>query len=200
MAGRDDLIQGFSRLVMQEASSKRQSILEDIRKSESELLEEKERLFLEQAYLKVQDAVKETKKIRNEDYSKAVLESKKNLLIQRANIMNEVFNNVEKRFLEFRNSKKYIEWIEKLIIEGTNKINANDYIVRCEVQDKKIIKMVLDKLNIKAQIIDNLEETQGGIIIESKEKSLLINLTIKEMLKEARTDFLSYSKLCVNRW
>jgi len=200
MAGRDDLVNGFSRLVLKEANEKRQSILEEIEKSKQELLKEKESLFLEKAYIKVQEAVRETKKIRNEDYSKAVLDSKKNLLLRRAAIMDEVFSNVNKRFEKFRNSEKYKQWLEKLIIEGMEKIDAKEYEIMCEKQDEKLIKDIIKKLKIKAKIIEFLEDIQGGIIIESIAKATLIDLTVKEMQKEARAEFLSYSGLSVNRW
>jgi len=195
MADKDSLMQGFTRLVMQEASSKKKAILDDAKREKEELLKKREETFLEQAYLKVQDAVRETKKIRNEDYSKAVLESKKQLLQVRSSIMNEVFDNVIKRLRAFRRSDEYSTWLEKQIISGIEKIKDNEYLILCEEADKNIVEKIIKKHKINAKVEGALEEVEGGVIIKSTEKNLLIDLTLKNMIEEAKVDFLSYCGL-----
>ncbi|MBN2853417.1 MAG: hypothetical protein JXQ23_11845 [Clostridia bacterium] len=200
MAGRDDIIHGFTRLVMKEASDKRQHIIDEVTKEKKDLLDQKEREFLEKAYIKVQDAVKETKRIRNEDYSKAMLESKKTLLMTRTKIMEDVFDSVLKRFEKFRESDEYEKWLEKLLKDGAEKINSDEYLVFCEQVDQKIVEKAVKQLNMKAKIISDLEEVYGGVILECKQKGLLLDLTVKEMIVEAKADFMCYCGLCVNRW
>jgi vacuolar-type H+-ATPase subunit E/Vma4 len=200
MAGRDDLIHGFTRLVMQEADDKRKGILDEIEKTKNDLLKEKEHEFLEQAYVKVQDAVKETKRIRNEDYSKAMLESKKKLLMVRAKIMNDVFSNVLTRFSAFRQSDQYQLWIKGLISDGLKLIVSDHYLILCEARDQEIVEKAVKQLKIKADIQSDLEEGYGGIVLESKKDGLLLDLTIAEIIEQARENFLCYCGLCINRW
>jgi len=195
MADKDSLMQGFTRLVMQEASSKKKAILDDAKKEKDDLLKKREETFLEQAYIKVQDAVRETKKIRNEDYSKAVLESKKQLLKVRSSIMDEVFNKVIDRLREFRKSNEYIIWVEKQLVNGITQINDKEYLILCEETDKNIVDKIIKQHNINAKVEGTLEEVEGGVIIKSKEKGLLIDLTLKKMIEEAKVDFLGYCGL-----
>lgn len=200
MAGREDIIHGFTRLVMKEAADKRQHILDEVAKEKKDLLDRKEREFLEQAYMKVQDAVKETIRIRNEDYSKAMLESKKKLLMTRAKIMEDVFDNVLERFAKFRASDEYEEWLEKLIKEGAEKINSDSFLVFCEPSEIEVVEKAVSHLKLNAKIEGSLEDIYGGVILECKQKGLLLDLTVREMIVEAKADFLCYCGLCVNRW
>ncbi len=200
MAGRDDLIHGFSRLVMQEASDKRQQILQEIEESKQKLLQEKEQQFLEQAYISVQDAVKETKRIRNEEYSKAMLMSKKTLLQERATIMDNVFSNVLERFLKFKKTDKYKQWLSDLIDEGHKKIGGQTYIISCLPEDKALIDKITTTKKISVTTETSLEGSHGGIVMVCEKQGILLDLTVYEMIGEARIDFLSYCELCVLRW
>lgn len=200
MAGRDDLIHGFSRLVMKEASDKRHEILQEIEESKNKLLQEKEQQFLEQAYISVQQAVKETKRIRNEEYSRAMLMSKKTLLQERANIMDGVFSKVLERFLKFKNSDKYEQWLSNLIDEGHKKIDGQSYIISCLPDDKILLDKIITTKKILATTEVTLEGSHGGIVMTCEKQGILLDLTVYEMIREARNDFLSYCGLCVLRW
>ncbi|MCK5812250.1 MAG: hypothetical protein KAG94_05090 [Clostridiales bacterium] len=200
MAGRDDLIHGFSRLVMQEAGDRRQQILQEIEESKIKLLQVKEQQFLEQAYISVQEAVKETKRIRNEEYSKAVLMSKKTLLQERATIMDVVFSNVIERFLQFKKTDKYEQWLNDLIDEGHKNIGCQTYIISCLPEDKALIDKIITFKKLKATTLADLDGSHGGIIMTCEKQGILLDLTVYEMVKEARVDFLSYCGLCVLRW
>ena len=61
--------------------------------------------------------------------------------------------------------------------------------------DKDIVDKIIKKHDINAKVEGTLEEVEGGVIIKSKEKGLLIDLTLKKMIEEAKVDFLSYCGL-----
>lgn len=197
MAGHD-LIQGFTRLVMEEVSKKRKTILEGVEVEKQALLDEREQEFLQSAYLSVQDAVKDTLRVKNQDYSRAVLDSKTTLLKRRTDIQNEVFEKVLKRFSEFQDTPGYILWLESKINAAINRIGDEDLLIYCDCEDEPLILAILEKSKIKAQLIDSTEELQGGFILHNREKKLLMDASIKLMIEEARNDFIEYCHLSVN--
>jgi len=200
----NDSLENFSRIVLEKAFKIRDDMEDDLKKRTEKTMEEKENFYLEEAYRKIQAGKSKIIQEVNKNISKVKLEGKKELIIKRNEIIEEVFNNIIIRIKEFIDSDNYYEWLFNKI-KGSVKTIAddNDILININKTDEKHVNDLENDLNdyfktkqIKVCIIPD-NDIIGGAVILGKSKNFLINISIKEKMKDVKGQFLKQSKMTV---
>lgn len=190
----DEKLEKFYNNVMKDALSKRDKLLSEIEEKKKLTMQQKELLYLEEAYNFIQKAKRSINKKSNDSISKAIMESKKALFQKREQIISSVFENVYKNVLDFTNSEKYKEFLFNKISAALSFVSDGEKIIYINKSDEKF----LDEINktfcsekIKALISDN--DFIGGCIVKNIDKNIIVDETISEKLNEQKGLFVEKS-------
>ena len=132
-------IADFTNMVIGEAGRKRDALMQEMDKEKAERLEKLRREIEADAESEMKRKTENIKKENNERILKTETELKKQLLIKREGMVEEIMNEVRKKLDDFIKSDKYGKWLEervkKAVLEvGEGRIkaelgveDANDY-------------------------------------------------------------------------
>lgn len=190
----------FTSLVMEDASRKRDQMLEAVEREHKERLTEKENEFLQEAYEEIQQAVSDAKKHSNEKVLHEELESKKQLLLAREKIISEVMTDAEAKLKEFIAGGDYEAWlidkIEKALFE-VGKGSKTVYISPDDLKYKDKIQQLGDTGKITVEAASD-RDFLGGAKIYNTDRKIAVDYSFKEMLSEQKSIFLQSSGLTLN--
>ena len=98
------------------------------------------------------------------EFSKAKLQTKRDLLNLRQDLVNSLFKDVKKRLFDFVASKDY----ENYITRKLETINVDGGKVYCKEEDIKLMTDILNKLNLKAEVVKDYLEIGGFKYVDDK--------------------------------
>ncbi len=153
-------------------------IVEEAKKEAERIIaeaEEKVKDILEKARIEGQ---KEAEALRRQELSSARLEMKRKLLNKQREILEAVFQSVKERIkgMDLETKKRiYTSLIKNHASEGV--------VIYSNREDEDLVKSIIQELGINAKYGGNIE-CLGGIIIESPEGELRVNLTFEELLNQ----------------
>jgi len=160
--------------VIRTAKTQEESMIAEGRKETIRLMNEAEEKV---ARLKEKSDL-ETKRamdlIKKQEFASAELENKKMLLEAKKQLIDKVFNEVQKK-VEKLDSKKRGEYIHKLMEKAKNDIEVEN--IYCNKNDIKFLK------DFNAKTVDIM----GGLIAENKDETVRVDYsfdTILENIKE----------------
>lgn len=149
----------------------------DSAKKEVDLIKKENKTKLDNFAKEQKDKIEnEVNLLITKELASSEMEAKKMFLDEREKIINDVVNNALKKL---RDEKDYEKFIEKNIKEFSSSLKK-DFEILCNKKDITLIKKILTKLKLKAEV----EETNidaGLILIGS---GLKVNLSIESLLQE----------------
>lgn len=149
----------------------------DSAKKEVDLIKKENKTKLDNFAKEQKDKIEnEVNLLITKELASSEMEAKKMFLDEREKIINDVVNNALKKL---RDEKDYEKFIEKNIKEFSSSLEK-DFEILCNKKDITLIKKILTKLKLKAEV----EETNidaGLILIGS---GLKVNLSIESLLQE----------------
>ncbi len=116
------------------------------------------------------------------------------ILIQsRENLIDEVFEKIERELSNFRSKPEFREYITTKLESAVNSIKNKQMKIIIDEQDMKLIKVIVNDLNRKKGLSLIIEtpgiKTLGGFILTDKEERIKIDHTINNLL-EARRELI----------
>jgi len=188
----------FTEIVLQEASRKAGTILEEARREKKEKLEEMEITFLKGAYQKIHEALAEIEKESNSTYSCKLLEAKRILYNKRNEIMDKVFDSVLKKLREYRKTDEYAESFRLLVEKGLTEVGDGKIRIIVDEEDLPKAEVIMNNAGKEAEVAKGERELLGGCIIINETCGLLIDYSYITRLEAQKKDFLEFSGLNVD--
>ncbi len=197
----DDKLEKFTRTVMMEVTQKRTEILKKAELDKNRAVEQKELDFLEVAYECIQREIRNARKDKHEQISRAVMERKRILFQKRSEIIEEVFSDLEKEIVAFIKSKDYEAFLLDRVKEGCATVGTGEIIVYLNATDMKMTKHIKDKLakdlEITIQIEEEVQDMIGGCKVLNKTKNMVIDFSMLNSIEKQREEFLKISGLVI---
>jgi len=160
--------------------------------------EKQEIASLEEAYGRIQQAVRKIEKESEEAYSEKLIEVKKTLFSRRNEIINAVFDNVEKKLDSYRNSDKYPDTLKTFIKSGAEKTGSGTIRIITDEQDIEKAAVITEQLKIKAEIEKSEKPLNGGCIVENPNTGMSADYSFKSRLERQREEFLRHSGMMID--
>lgn len=190
----------FTSLVLDDAGTKRDELLEKIKKKHDTWVDAKETEFLEEAYKLIQHSITDAKKSANEKVLQEELEARKKLLLTRERIVNEVMEAAAEKLKAFTKTEEYGKWlpdkIEKAVFE-VGKGPKTVYISSDDLRFKDQIEKLSDdggEISVEAA---GEKDFLGGAKVFNTERRVSVDYSFKEMLAEEKRNFLQRSGLTI---
>lgn len=199
MANMNEKLNTFSSLVMRDVSQKRDDLVDDMKKKHDEILTQKEEEYREESMTQIQHKMVEAQKRENQQVLQTELEAKKQLLLYRDGIINDVMKAVEDKLREFMNSAEYKQWLLSRIERAILEVGKGKKIVYVFGDDLKLAGEI-EKLSNDSEItVKDAEEKDflGGTKVYNTDRRVSVDYSFKEMLAEEKKNFLQSSGLTI---
>ena len=198
MAGIEDKLAVFSNVVLAEAEKQKEKLVKESEMKKKKAIENKENEYLEDAYAEIQRAVSKYSKESNERVLKFEMGLKKNLLLRREEIIDEVFKAVEDKLSAFTQTDEYKIWLEKKIEKACKEVGRgkkNVFVSEKDLKYKADLESKIDMIDV-AKCDD--EDIIGGATVYNVDRKVFADYTLKQLLDEQRHLFLQTSGLTIN--
>ncbi|MHA1250504.1 MAG: V-type ATP synthase subunit E [Candidatus Helarchaeota archaeon] len=182
-------IEKLSKKVIESAEEKAEKIIEEAKEKSIKMLEKTKIEILNEVNKIYESTEKKTIKIAQETIIKLYQEFRKELLMKKEEIIQEIFDKLIIKLRELKNSEKYRNFLNKLIIKSINFLGENHIILILEKYDlehidleeiKKGLKDKTVKIEISKETLP--DDVIGGFLIKLPKKNVELNNTIKEIL------------------
>ena len=175
--------------------TKIQSEAEDFKEKELNKAEEE---GLREAYVLIQKKMSDIKMRVAAEFSKAENASRRKGFIRRREIEQEIFDEVRKKLLEYVETDKYIESLGKSAGIISEKLDADDVVIKISNRDMKLKDNILKAFSgRKCEIQTSDDIVIGGMTGQSRSLGLLIDETLDTRLEEQHEWFCENSGLKV---
>lgn len=192
----EEKLQHFSQLVFSRAQDQCGEIIEQARAEAKKTLEAYENECLERAYKQIQKQMTTIQKQANESVSKLQIESKKELLIRREAMMNEVFDGVLQKIGEFHTSDAYAAFLEQAIQSACGLLGEGKKIAYVDASDAKHLPSLQKKFpELDFCVLDGDDSIIGGVRVLHQETRQIADNTIAARIEEQKQSFLNTSGL-----
>ena len=191
----------FTSLVLDDAGTKRDELMEKVQEKHDTLVNAKETEFLEEAYESIQHSISDAKKAANEKVLHVELEAKKKLLLTRENIIKEVMDGAKEKLKAYTHTEEYGKWlldkVEKSLFE-VGKGSKVVYISSDDLRFKEQIEKFSDGETQVSVEAANEKDFIGGVKVFNPERRVSVDYSFKELLAEEKKEFLQKSGLSIN--
>jgi len=153
-----------------------QAIINEAKREAEKIIAEAEGKAKEILEKARKDGEKEAEALRRQEISSVRLEMKRELLNKQKVIIEAVFKSMEERIknMDLDTKKKiYTTLLKRYATEGM--------VIYSNREDEDLVKSIIQELGLNARYGGNIE-CLGGIVIESVDGELRINLTFEELL------------------
>ncbi len=190
----------FTSLVIKDAEEKREKLMKSVEKEYSERLDERENELLENAYENIQENIQTAKREANERVLHAQMDSKKQLILRREEIIDEVMKTVRAKLVEFTESDEYEAWLISKIEKALFEVGKGSKIVYISPEDIKLREKIeqipeMSKLSVEAS---SERDFLGGAKVLNTDRRVSADYSFKEMLFEQKQTFLQSSGLSLD--
>ena len=188
----------FSELVLRDASEKRDELIAAVENERRERLDKRENEFLQRAYEEIQSTIAKAKKESNSKLLRAELGAKKQLLIKREQIVDDVMDGAKQKLIDFKSSAEYEEWLKELINKAFSEIGEGAKTVYVAADDMKLkswIEKIQDEITVEP--VEN-SDFIGGVRVYNTERRVAVDYSFGEMLIEQRQKFLRENGAALN--
>ena len=180
----------FSYTIMKEADEKKKDIIVQAKKVCQEAINANEIQCLKQAYEHIQEAVHKFEKEKNEEVSKAIIESKHTLFNRRCEIIESIFQHVKEKLFEFRHSEDYKNYIGNIVHQGLSQAGQGDITILADNEDLPLLEEVRANSEISFRISESDDQLLGGCLVVNETKGFICDYSFSSHLKEERATFL----------
>lgn len=190
----------FTSLVMRDAEEKREKLMRRVEKEYSERLDERENELLENAYENIQENIQTAKREANERVLHAQMDSKKQLILRREEIIDEVMKTVRAKLVEFTESDEYEAWLISKIEKALFEVGKGSKIIYISPEDIKLKEKIeqipdMSKISVEAS---SERDFLGGAKVLNTDRRVSADYSFKEMLFEQKQTFLQSSGLSLD--
>lgn len=191
----------FTSLVLDDAGTKRDELMEKVQEKHDTLVNAKETEFLEEAYESIQHSISDAKKAANEKVLHVELEAKKKLLLTRENIINEVMDGVKEKLKAYTHTEEYGKWLLDKTEKSLFEVGKGPKIVYISSDDLRFKEQIENFSDSETQIsveAANEKDFIGGVKVFNPARRVSVDYSFKEMLAEEKKEFLQNSGLTID--
>lgn len=198
MPALEEKLKSFSAIVLSEANKQKEQKLASLEEEKNRRIDEKETELLAEAYEDIQRSVIKSRRENSERVLKVEMEMKKDIIIQREKIIDDVFNEVRERLEAFTDSAEYENWLLARTRTASSEAGEGAKEVLVTKKDLKF-KDVLEKSigGISVTAADGGDDFIGGVIVTNADKNVCVDYSMKDMLDVKRDTFLQESGLSI---
>ena len=179
-------LERFVNAVNSEVDKEIDRIISEAEASKMEMIEAAKDESLNMAYDKIKDSVKKVQAKYVKIVSKAELDSKKDVLIQREKLTQKVFDNIMQSLIAFREKPQYL----KYLIDVAKSQKLNDSVVIClRAEDMKYSSDIKKALGVSCEFREDATIKLGGLSVLYADQGMLMDKTIDLALSEQRDIF-----------
>lgn len=190
----------FTSLVLDDAGTKRDEMMEKVQVKHDTMVNAKENEFLEEAYESIQHSITEAKKAANEKVLHVELEAKKHLLLTREHIINEVMDGAKDKLKAYTQTDAYGKWLLNKIEKAIFEVGKGPKVVYISSDDLRFKEQIEALSDGTAQIsVEAATEKDfiGGAKVFNPARRVSVDYSFKEMLAEEKKEFLQRSGLTI---
>lgn len=188
-------IADFTNMVIGEAGRKRDALMQEMDKEKAERLEKLRREIEADAESEMKRKTENIKKENNERILKTETELKKQLLIKREGMVEEIMNEVRKKLDDFIKSDKYGKWLEERVKKAVLEVGEGRIKAELGVEDAndygERIKKAIPHIEIEAS--ETVKD--GGVLVFNMDKNICVDYSFKALLEDEESRFLQKSGL-----
>ncbi len=199
MSTEKEKLERFAKAVDDDVNVQIDEILKQAEISREEIIEKANDESLYEAYDRIKEEIKKISNKYVKIVSKAELENKREILLHREKIANQVIDNVKNKLINFTSAEKYckylIELVEKEISDGAD---VNDLVIYLSNNDMKLSKDIKKAISedLKIEINENIRI--GGLSIYSVKENVIKDNTFDSALDEQKYKFNNSTCLRLN--
>lgn len=184
----------FASSVKTEVDEKIQLIEKQTLEEKSEMLEKTENKILEEVFLKIQKAVRDTEGKYRRNIALKEQSLRTDILKHREGLSNKIFDAVKEKIIAFTDSDKYEAFLEKLL---QNEDMTEAEIRLSEKDMQKYSEIIKNKTGCIAKSDNDIR--LGGIQIVYKSKNIIIDKTLDSLFEEQKERFYSEYNFSENK-
>ncbi len=191
----------FTSLVLDDAGTKRDELMEKVQEKHDTLVNAKETEFLEEAYESIQHSISDAKKAANEKVLHVELEAKKKLLLTRENIINEVMDGAKEKLKAYTHTEEYGKWLLDKVEKSLFEVGKGSKIVYISSDDLRFKEQIEKFSDDEAQVsveAANEKDFIGGVKVFNPTRRVSVDYSFKELLAEEKKEFLQNSGLTID--
>lgn len=187
-------LKSFSSTVMNDALKQRAKIEEQTEKEHKDRVGAREDEFLQDAYVAIRKIVTETQKADNERVLRAETEARRSLLKRREEIIDTVFEDVEKKLLDYTKTEQYKAALADKITEVLSQLGEGEKVIILTEADAQLFDAACGaKLETVA-----VEGFIGGVKGHNCHRGIAVDYSYYELLTLQRENFLQKSGLSLS--
>lgn len=192
----DEKLEKFQSIVMNDAISQKDKKLLELDKKKIQYLEEKELIFLQEAYNLIQAEKRKANKLSSDAISKSIMESKRALFSQRDRIVAEVFDRIYQSIINFVNSSAYNEYLLTTIASCVEMAGEGKKVVLLNGNDMRFVDNIKGKFaGLNLEIKAHEKNIIGGCLVLNLDRNISIDESLIERFNEQKQLFVEYSGL-----
>ena len=195
----DEKLNTFSTFVMRNANEERERLMEETENKYKSLIAEKENEYLEEAYETIQKSKSECARISGEELLHAEMDSKKQVLLKREEIINSVMDAVRKRLIDFTHSDGYESWLVKKAATAAKEAGEGGKVIYVAEEDMRCADK-LKAIGGGSEItVESAPEHDffGGVRVYNADRHISVDYSFKELLSDEKQSFLKNSGLVI---
>ena len=123
----------------------------------------------------------------NQDITRDMLSVKQQVEKRRLELVNELFDELEERLKEYKQTEEYKDLLIKQIEKAKGFAKESDFVVFIDKSDKYLLEQLKNSTNVNIEISNT--SIKGGIKVVIKDRNLLLNYTFVDRLNEERVNF-----------
>ncbi|NLP25836.1 MAG: hypothetical protein GX365_00590 [Clostridiales bacterium] len=179
-------LQRFTVAVNEKIDGQIEEILSEAYAEKDNILKTVENTVLQEMHLKIQHQMKEIDTRHRRIRSQALQENKKEILMHREKLSKQIFDNIERRIIEFTDSPEYLKYLCKLL-EG--KEIKSSMIIRLSERDMKFKDEIAKTMDGEHEFEIDKSIKYGGLSIFDRDTLTIEDRTIDNSLQEEKEQF-----------
>jgi len=176
----------FTVAVNEKIDGQIEEILSEAYAEKDNILKTVENTVLQEMHLKIQHQMKEIDTRHRRIRSQALQENKKEILMHREKLSKQIFDNIERRIIEFTDSPEYLKYLCKLL-EG--KEIKSSMIIRLSERDMKFKDEIAKTMDGEHEFEIDKSIKYGGLSIFDRDTLTIEDRTIDNSLQEEKEQF-----------
>ena len=186
---RDEKLQHFYNVTIDDANRQRKKILKDYQKS----LETEYRLHVENRNLQVKNDIEVrsalVRRNINREFSSESLEIKHAMSDEQGRIIESLFKEAEKKLQVFKKTPEYVDYLCGLIDKVKAFAGKDEVKIFIDPSDNIPEKIKILEERAGQRIYFSSEPVWGGLVARIESKNILIDETFKTALEEAKENY-----------
>lgn len=202
MSSIQEKLEHFNDVILKDAIAERDRILESTRTQMEERISQEKRKFQEQAEGLFKKEVALAENAKNTMVSRAIIESRLQLIKAREEILQTVLNDAEKVLKEFVCGEEYLQYLSRQIKQSCSLAGEGELVVYITSKDLARFSAALE--DIKEELPDNTafvgvdDDIIGGCRVQNLARDMVVNNTLSEKLKAGMDNFFEVCNLKID--